>query len=116
MCEAVESRKHESKKAEEKEAANELDASDLWIAIKDPIEKLSKKEQEDLTKEHFLRTVRYNNDKRYEVHLPWLDNYAPLPHNLELAIRRLESTTKKLLIENLYDAYEGIFWNDYMKV
>ncbi|GBN33440.1 hypothetical protein AVEN_171049-1 [Araneus ventricosus] len=28
---------------------------------------------------------------------------------LELAIRRLESTTKKLLHENLYDAYEGIF-------
>ncbi|GBN09701.1 hypothetical protein AVEN_51329-1 [Araneus ventricosus] len=91
----------------------ELDISDLWkldsIEIKDPIEKLSKKEQEDLTKEHFLQTVRYNDDKRYEVHLPWLDNYAPLPDNLELAIRRLESTAKKLLHENLYDAYEGIF-------
>ncbi|GBM20415.1 hypothetical protein AVEN_222116-1 [Araneus ventricosus] len=52
--------------------------------------------------------MRYNNHKRYEVHLPWLDNCAPLPDNLELAIRRLESTTKKLLHENLYDAYEGI--------
>ncbi|GBM64651.1 U6 small nuclear RNA (adenine-(43)-N(6))-methyltransferase [Araneus ventricosus] len=91
----------------------EFDISDLWkldlIGIKDPIEKLSKKEQEDLTKEHFLQTVRYNDDKQYEVHLPWLDNYAPLPDNLELAIRRLESTTKKLLHENLYNAYEGIF-------
>ncbi|GBM47202.1 hypothetical protein AVEN_271263-1 [Araneus ventricosus] len=65
--------------------------------------------QENLTKEHFLQTVRYNDDKRYEVHLPWLDNYAPLPDSLELAIRRLESTTKKLLHENLYDAYEGKF-------
>ncbi|GBM83678.1 hypothetical protein AVEN_84250-1 [Araneus ventricosus] len=62
------------------------------------------KEQEYLTKEHFLQTVKYNDDKRYEVHLPWLDNY-----NFELAIRKLESTTKKLLYENLYDAYEGIF-------
>ncbi|GBN21970.1 hypothetical protein AVEN_107039-1 [Araneus ventricosus] len=89
----------------------ELDISDLWkldlIGIKDPIEKLSKKEQEDLTKEHFLQTVRYNDDKRYEVHLPWLDNYAPLPDNLELAIRRLESTTNKLLHENLYYFHEG---------
>ncbi|GBM35638.1 hypothetical protein AVEN_244524-1 [Araneus ventricosus] len=91
----------------------ELDILDLWkldsIGIKDPIEKLSKKEQEDLTKEHFLQTVRYNDDKRYEVHLPWLDNYTSLPENLELAIRRLESTTKTLLHENLYDDYEGIF-------
>ncbi|GBN56374.1 hypothetical protein AVEN_183203-1 [Araneus ventricosus] len=101
MCEAVESRKHESKKAEEKEA---LDIEDLRklgsIGIKDPIEKLSKKEPEDLTKEHFLQTVKYNDDKRYEVHLPWLDNWT---------IRRLESTTKKLIHENLYDGYEGIF-------
>ncbi|GBN32107.1 hypothetical protein AVEN_105035-1 [Araneus ventricosus] len=170
MCEAVESRKHESKKAEEKVAANEANMSnislgpkvflqtlklkmisdkkevsvriildsgsrrsyilkslaeemgyipirketlDLWkldsIGIKDPIEKLSKKEQEDLTKEHFLQTVRYNDNKRYEVHLPWLDNCAPLPDNFELAIRRLESKTKKLLHEKLYDDYEGIF-------
>ncbi|GBM09362.1 hypothetical protein AVEN_184072-1 [Araneus ventricosus] len=98
----------------------ELDILDLWkidsIGIKDPIEKLSKKELEDLTKEHFLQTVRYNDDKRYEVHLPWLDNYAPLPDNLELAIRRLESTTKKLLHENLYDALKEYFWNVYMKV
>ncbi|GBN58848.1 hypothetical protein AVEN_135519-1 [Araneus ventricosus] len=86
----------------------ELDIADLWkldsIGIKDLIEKLSKKEPEDLTKEHFLQTVRYNDDKRYEVHLPWLDNYVPLPDNLELATRRLESTTKKLLHENLHDA------------
>ncbi|GBN10297.1 hypothetical protein AVEN_54464-1 [Araneus ventricosus] len=50
--------------------------------------------------------MRYNDNKRYEVHLPWLDNYASLPDNLELAIRRLESIS---LHENLYDAYEGIF-------
>ncbi|GBN73776.1 hypothetical protein AVEN_244545-1 [Araneus ventricosus] len=58
------------------------DILDLWkldsIGIKDPIEKLSKKKREDLTKEHFLQSVR-----------------------------RLESTTKKLFNENLYDAYEG---------
>ncbi|GBM79841.1 hypothetical protein AVEN_136498-1 [Araneus ventricosus] len=91
----------------------ELDISDLLkldvIGIKDPIEKLSEKEQEDLTKEHSLQSVRYSDKKRHEVHLTWLDNCAPLPDNLELVIKRLQSTTKKLLHENVYDAYEGIF-------
>ncbi|GBM50372.1 hypothetical protein AVEN_128995-1 [Araneus ventricosus] len=91
----------------------ELDVSDLLkldvIGIKDPIEKLSEKEQEDLTKEHSLQSVRYNDKKRHEDHLTWLDNCAPLPDNLELVIRRLQSTTKKLLHENVYNAYEGIF-------
>ncbi|GBM23814.1 hypothetical protein AVEN_91149-1 [Araneus ventricosus] len=57
----------------------------------------------------FKQCQWFNDDKRYEVHLPLLDNYALLPDNLELAIRRLESTIKKPLHEILDDAYERIF-------
>ncbi|XP_054713062.1 uncharacterized protein LOC129222571 [Uloborus diversus] len=90
----------------------EADISDLWkldlIGIKDPIERLSKSEQEAIAKNHFLETVKFT-DNRYEISLPWLESCAPLPDNIDLAKRRLNKVTEKLLFSNHYDAYEDIF-------
>lgn len=96
----------------------EANISDLWeldlIGIKDPVEKISREEQDHLIKEHFLKTVRYTDEGCYEAHLPWQDDCVPLPDNFELAKRRLSSAIAKLLSNNLYDDYEKILlqWLD----
>ncbi|GBN96939.1 hypothetical protein AVEN_232744-1 [Araneus ventricosus] len=96
----------------------EAEIADLWrldvLGIKDPMEKKSKQERDLKTKEHFKETVIFNQDNRYEVCLPWADDSFPLPHNFNLAKKRLEVTTEKLLSGNLYDKYENVFqeWVD----
>ncbi|GBL76207.1 hypothetical protein AVEN_234479-1 [Araneus ventricosus] len=92
--------------------------SDLWrldvIGIKDPMEKMSKHEIDLKTKEHFKETVKFNQDNRYEVCLSWIDDSSPLPDNFNLAKKRLNVTTEKLVSRNLYDKYEKVFqeWLD----
>ncbi|GBN28942.1 hypothetical protein AVEN_153311-1 [Araneus ventricosus] len=78
------------------------------------MEKKSKQERDLKTKEHFKETVIFNQDNRYEVCLPWADDSFPLPDNFNLAKKRLEVTTEKLLSGNLYDKYENVFqeWLD----
>ncbi|GBM35228.1 hypothetical protein AVEN_175830-1 [Araneus ventricosus] len=53
----------------------EAGISDLWkldvIGIKDPMEKMSKHEIDLKTKEHFKEAVKFNQNNRYEVCLPW---------------------------------------------
>ncbi|GBM92518.1 hypothetical protein AVEN_123175-1 [Araneus ventricosus] len=58
--------------------------------------------------------VKFNQDNRYEVCLPWADDSSPLPDNFNLAKKRLEVTTEKLLSRNLHDKYENVFqeWLD----
>ncbi|GBO35440.1 hypothetical protein AVEN_98825-1, partial [Araneus ventricosus] len=96
----------------------EAEIADLWrldvLGIKDPMEKKSKQERDLKTKEHFKETVIFNQDNRYEVCLPWADDSFPLPDNFNLAKKRLEVTTEKLLSGNLYDKYENVFqeWLD----
>ncbi|GBM89880.1 hypothetical protein AVEN_111828-1 [Araneus ventricosus] len=68
-----------------------------------------KKENEYLTKLYFEETVRINEDGRYEVSLPWKGDHLPLPSNKEIAIKRLETTTRKLHHENLFTAYDDVF-------
>ncbi|GBM79100.1 hypothetical protein AVEN_177415-1 [Araneus ventricosus] len=69
------------------------------------------KQEIDLkTKEHFKETVKFNQDNRYEVCLPWADDSSPLPDNFNLAKKRLQVTTEKLLSRNSYDKYENAFW------
>ncbi|GBM20228.1 hypothetical protein AVEN_216649-1 [Araneus ventricosus] len=96
----------------------EAEIADLWIldvlGIKDPMEKESKQEIDLKTKEHFKETVEFNQDNRYEVCLPWADDSSPLPDNFNLAKKKLEVTTEKLLSSNLYDKYKNVFqeWLD----
>ncbi|GBN58345.1 hypothetical protein AVEN_148347-1 [Araneus ventricosus] len=66
------------------------------------------------TKEHLKETVKFNQDNCYEVCLQWADDSSPLPGNFNLAKKRLEVTTEKLLSRNLYNKYEKVFqeWLD----
>ncbi|GBL97430.1 hypothetical protein AVEN_170532-1 [Araneus ventricosus] len=89
----------------------EITISDLFsqevLGISDSVEMKSKKE--NLTKLYFEEAARINEDERYEVSLPWKGDHLPLPSNKEIAIKRLETSTKKLHFENLFTAYDEMF-------
>ncbi|GBM11178.1 hypothetical protein AVEN_207717-1 [Araneus ventricosus] len=91
----------------------EATISDLFslevLGISDPVEMKSKKENKYLTKLYFEETVRINEDGRYEVSLPWKGDHLPLPSNKEIAMKRLETSTRKLHHENLFTAYDDVF-------
>ncbi|GFW50028.1 DUF1758 domain-containing protein [Trichonephila clavipes] len=76
------------------------------LGISDPVEIKNKRERENLTKLHFEETVRINTEGRYEVSLPWKENHFPIPSNKDIAMKRLESLTKKLHQETLFTAYD----------
>ncbi|GFS89839.1 integrase catalytic domain-containing protein [Trichonephila clavipes] len=58
--------------------------------------------------EHFLRTVMVDEEERFLVSLPWLDNPLPQPDNFNLAFKGLQVTTHKLK-ENLFNEYGDVF-------
>ncbi|KAI5755762.1 hypothetical protein M8J77_019477 [Diaphorina citri] len=93
----------------------EANITDLWtldvLGIKDPTENASKLDIERITQEHFLSTVRVNEDNRFEIHLPWLENHPPLGENYLLALKRLQSTVKKLKKDNYYNDYKKVLDN-----
>ncbi|GFU65568.1 DUF1758 domain-containing protein [Trichonephila clavipes] len=59
--------------------------------------------------EHFLRTVKVDEEERFLVSLPWLENHLPLPDNFNLAFKGLQVTTHKLKEENLFKEYDDVF-------
>ena len=96
----------------------EAKISDLWsldvLGIKNPSEKSDRILKEQHVKENFLRTVSFNENNRYSVNLPWVEDHAPISRNFELASKRLEYTVKKLKNDDLLDEYNNVFseWLD----
>ncbi|KAF8797260.1 hypothetical protein HNY73_001545 [Argiope bruennichi] len=80
-----------------------LDLTELWsldaIGIRDPVEIKSRQVADEEAVEFFRKTIKRNEDKRYEVCLPWKSGYPELESNKELATKRLMSTTKNLIRE-----------------
>lgn len=90
--------------------------SDLWqldvLAITDPAITLSKEQHLDNIKRQFQQTIRFDEEeKRYEVHLPWKENHPQIKGNKIAAEKMLHVTTKKLNEANLYEEYDKIFKN-----
>ncbi|GFS72764.1 integrase catalytic domain-containing protein [Trichonephila clavipes] len=77
--------------------------------IQDPSEQKTKEELHRASMEHFLRTVKVDEEERFLVSLPWLDNHLPLPDNFNLAFKGLQVTTHKLKKENLFNEYGDVF-------
>ncbi|XP_046145659.1 uncharacterized protein LOC123988944 [Osmia bicornis bicornis] len=90
----------------------EENVADLWslevLGIKDPIHVKTQKEQEESMKQEFLKTVTINPDGRYEVELPWVENHPALSDSKTVAVRRLQSTIKKLQLDGKFEAYDGV--------
>ncbi|GFW19910.1 DUF1758 domain-containing protein [Trichonephila clavipes] len=91
----------------------EMDISQLWrldsLEIQDPSEQKAKEELYKASMEHFLRTVKVDEEERFLVSLPWLDNHLPLPDNFNLAFKGLQVTTHKQKKENLLKEYGDVF-------
>ncbi|GBN49198.1 hypothetical protein AVEN_249665-1 [Araneus ventricosus] len=77
------------------------------LGILNPSEKKNKLQEE--ARDNFLSTIKVNEEGRFRVSLPWLDNHLPLKDNHDLAVKRLDSTVKRLKAEKLYDAYGEVF-------
>ena len=92
--------------------------TDLWnldvLGIEDPVQVKSKEELELAVKEHFLHTVRVNEEGRYEVDLPWIEGHPPLPSNKFIAEKRLENVMKKLAKTEDFKRYDDVF-QDWLK-
>ncbi|GFV49170.1 uncharacterized protein TNCV_237041 [Trichonephila clavipes] len=56
----------------------EMDISQLWrldsLGIQDPSEQKTKEELHKASMEHFLRTVKVDEEERFLFSLPWLHN------------------------------------------
>ena len=78
------------------------------LDITDPSEKKIKDDLQESAREYFINTVQVDKDDRFVAHLPWLTDHPPLPDNFNLALKRLDSTSRKLK-EKLCEDYNQIF-------
>ncbi|UYV82307.1 hypothetical protein LAZ67_21001675 [Cordylochernes scorpioides] len=97
---------------------SESSITNLWnldvLGIMDPIEVKQRDQRDALARRHFIKTVQHSVSGRYVVSLPWTVEKAKIADNREVAMKRLEQTTKKLISLNLYEDYDDIFrgWLD----
>ncbi|GFW08013.1 integrase catalytic domain-containing protein [Trichonephila clavipes] len=87
--------------------------SDLWeldsLGIKDPSEKKSKLELQDLALKHFENTVLRDDEGRYIVSIPSIEGNEKLEDHYSLAKGRLEKTVKTLKFTGRLFDYEQVF-------
>ncbi|GFR12281.1 integrase catalytic domain-containing protein [Trichonephila clavata] len=92
---------------------SDLKICDLWsldsLGIKDPSISQSKSEIEEVVKDHFVRSLRRDDEGRYQVSLQWLEVHPELSDNRNIAERRLKSCVRSLQKINCLQEYENIF-------
>ncbi|GFQ67533.1 integrase catalytic domain-containing protein [Trichonephila clavata] len=91
----------------------DLKICDLWsldlLGIKEPSISQSKSEIEEAVKDHFVLSLRRDDEGRYQVSLPWLEVHPELSDNRNIAERRLKSCVRSLQKRNCLQEYENIF-------
>ncbi|GFW20879.1 RNase H domain-containing protein [Trichonephila clavipes] len=80
-----------------------------YLGIKDPSEKKSKLELQDLALKHFENTVLRDDEGRYIVSIPWIEGNEKLEDHYSLAKGRLEKTVKTLKFTGRLFDYEQVF-------
>ncbi|UYV62047.1 hypothetical protein LAZ67_1007617 [Cordylochernes scorpioides] len=89
------------------------DLKDLWdlevLGIRDPVETCSKETRYQEIKEKFKTKIQRQSDQRYSVGLPWKVEKESIPSNLDIAIKRLDISTKKMTSQNKLTEYSQIF-------
>ncbi|XP_033228964.1 uncharacterized protein LOC117180579 [Belonocnema kinseyi] len=62
----------------------------------------------------FLKSVKVNEEGRYEDPLPQLEAHSRVRDNKTISERRLSSLVKKLKVDGLYEDYDAVFeeWRD----
>ncbi|GFQ72009.1 DUF1758 domain-containing protein [Trichonephila clavata] len=82
-----------------------IDLSDLT----EPSISQSKSEIEEAVKDHFVCSLRRDDEGRYQVSLSWLEVHPELSDNRNIAERRLKSCVRSLQKRNCLQEYENIF-------
>ncbi|GFR11117.1 uncharacterized protein y4hQ [Trichonephila clavata] len=84
--------------------------SDLWdsLGIKDPSEKRSKLELQDLALKHCENTILRDDEGRYIVSIPWTEGSGKFEDHYSLAKGRLEKTVKTLKFTGRLFDYDQI--------
>ncbi|GBM65990.1 hypothetical protein AVEN_152197-1 [Araneus ventricosus] len=91
---------------------------DLWsldvIGIKEPCEKKTRIELKEAARDHFARNVSRDEEGRYVVSLPWIQDHPPLLNCKNLAERRLKNCFRSLERSGNLGNYEAVFhsWLD----
>ncbi|UYV76893.1 hypothetical protein LAZ67_14002313 [Cordylochernes scorpioides] len=89
------------------------DLKDLWdlevLGIRDPVETCSKETRYQEIKEKFITKIQRQSNQRYSVGLPWKVEKESIPSNLDIAIKRLDISTKKMTSQNKLTEYSQIF-------
>ncbi|UYV71039.1 hypothetical protein LAZ67_8001505 [Cordylochernes scorpioides] len=89
------------------------DLKDLWdlevLGIRDPVETCSKETRYQEIKEKFITKIQRQSDQRYSVGLPWKVEKKSIPSNLNIAIKSLDISTKKMTSQNKLTEYSQIF-------
>ncbi|UYV82628.1 hypothetical protein LAZ67_22000244 [Cordylochernes scorpioides] len=89
------------------------DLKDLWdlevLGIRDPVETCSKETRYQEIKEKFITKIQRQSDQRYSVGLSWKVEKESIPSNLDIAIKRLDISTKKMTSQNKLTEYSQIF-------
>ncbi|KAF2896980.1 hypothetical protein ILUMI_09196 [Ignelater luminosus] len=79
------------------------------MGITDPVETKSRERTQKEICERFRQAVTINENKRYEICLPWKENHPNIETNKEIAQKRLLITTEKLKRQGLYEEYDQVF-------
>ncbi|XP_035233654.1 uncharacterized protein LOC118205477 [Stegodyphus dumicola] len=78
------------------------------IGIANPVENQTAAEMQQAAIVHFQRSLKVNDEGRYEVTLPWLKLHPTVPEGKDLAERRLRTTVKRLKTANILEAYQEV--------
>jgi len=95
----------------------DMKVPELWkletIGITDPVETLSKSEEEELAHDHFIKEMTRNSGGRYCTSLPWINRKQEIPLKREVLEKRkdkkkIRSSTGKLkTLRNTRDMNSG---------
>ncbi|UYV72124.1 hypothetical protein LAZ67_9001888, partial [Cordylochernes scorpioides] len=93
--------------------ATQQRVASLWeletIGIGDPTEVISDKEKIFLMQENFRAKICQGHDGRYIVSHPRKEWIGTIPNNLEIAKRRLEAMTQRLMQKGQFEPYDKYF-------
>ena len=79
------------------------------LGIKDSAEKISEEEYGERVKRNLQSTMTREEDGRYLVKLPWINELIELPSNREVVVNRLITITDKLMKQGNFDSYDQVF-------
>ena len=79
------------------------------LGITDPTISKSREVLEIAAKCIFKETIKLDEEGRYQVRIPWLEDHPILPTNFTIAQKRLCNTLKKLKSDNMFKAYDDVF-------